>query len=300
MTQAEYIQKWLNGTLSEEELRMFEQTDDYSELTRMDESLQMFKAPPFNADEEYQRLQGKLAGRKARTIHWSLKLAAVITLLISGYVIFFTSNTLVLETGLAQKRTVILPDSSLVILNAESRLEVDEKKWPSEREVLLFGEAFFQVAKGSTFTVITETGEVTVLGTEFNVKDRASYFEVICYEGLVGVLVEPEQVELPRSYVLRRVDGEVTVEKDDFFKFPHLLKNESAFNSTAYAEVLDEFERHFDYEIDPGDTDLKQNFTGRFAHGDMEVALQAITLPLNLSYKIDPQNKKIILSGAVN
>lgn len=300
MTQEEYIKKWLEGSLSEGERKAFERSDDFSSLTRMDKALQMFKAPAYDVDGEYERLKGHVGHRKTRTIHWTLKLAAAIALLISGYFIFFTSDAVILETGIAQKRTIVLPDSSLVILNAKSSLEVDEKNWPAERDVILHGEAFFQVAKGSAFTVITETGQVTVLGTEFNVKDRASYFEVICYEGLVEVSVESEEVKLSPSYVLRSVGGEVTVEQDDFFKFPHLLKNESAFHSIPYNEVLDEFERHFDYEIDPGSTDVEQNFTGRFTHGDMDVALQAITLPLNLNYSVDPQNKKIILSSAIN
>jgi Fe2+-dicitrate sensor, membrane component len=65
-----------------------------------------------------------------------------------------------------------------VNLNSSSQLSYSKNKWDSKREVTLNGEAFFKVSKGSTFDVITLNGKVSVLGTQFNVKQRENYFEV--------------------------------------------------------------------------------------------------------------------------
>ena len=78
-------------------------------------------------------------------------------------------------------------------------LKYASNKWDKKRRVRLEGEAFFKVAKGSTFTVDTKTGSVKVLGTQFNVKNRIGFFEVVCYEGLVGVTVSDYNDETARK-----------------------------------------------------------------------------------------------------
>ena len=66
---------------------------------------------------------------------------------------------------------VELPDGSLVSLNKESSISYSNSFDP--RIVKLTGEAFFSVTEGDNpFQVVTENGEVTVLGTEFNVSSR--------------------------------------------------------------------------------------------------------------------------------
>lgn len=82
---------------------------------------------------------------------------------------------------------VELPDGSSVILNASSTLEYDKASWAENRELTITGEAFFEVEKGSNFTVNTENGSVNVLGTSFNVFNRDNVLEVACYTGKVKV-----------------------------------------------------------------------------------------------------------------
>jgi Fe2+-dicitrate sensor, membrane component len=69
-----------------------------------------------------------------------------------------------------------LPDGSTVWLNALSELEFPVRFSESERTVYLKGEAFFEVAHNPAqpFNVITDGGEVNVLGTAFNVDAYAT------------------------------------------------------------------------------------------------------------------------------
>ncbi|MFZ6050817.1 FecR family protein [Halocola ammonii] len=80
-----------------------------------------------------------------------------------------------------------LPDGSKVILNASSTLEYDKASWNENRELTITGEAFFEVQNGSKFTVKTESGNVSVLGTSFNVFNRNDILEVACFTGKVQV-----------------------------------------------------------------------------------------------------------------
>ncbi len=302
MTEETYIRKWLEGNLTEEELREFEKTELYASLQKMQDGLQAYKAPEFDTESEYARLAARMksgGGKQIRVNWWRMTVgvAAVISLLIVSYVWLFSENIRIVETGIAEKRTVVLPDSSLVILNALSEIRINEGDWQETREVGLKGEAFFQVAKGSDFKVITKEGTVTVLGTQFNVKDRASYYEVICYEGLVSVNSQNHDEKLKPGFLFRSVNGQVLYEENKYYNFPHLLKNESAFFSVPFKEVIEEFERHYAVSVTTRNIDLETSFTGRFTHSDMELALQSVTLPLNLNFELTDNNKRINIIG---
>jgi transmembrane sensor len=71
------------------------------------------------------------------------------------------------------------------------------------------------------------------------------------------------------------------------------LQKESNFKSTSLGFVLAEIENQFDYKIETKDVDLDVLYTGGFTHTDINIALQSVTIPLQLSYKID--GKKITL-----
>ena len=159
----------------------------------------------------------------------------------------------------------------------------------------LEGEAFFKVAKGSSFNVITKSGTVTVYGTQFNVKQRDNYSEVICYEGLVGVTYKSKETKLKPGDSFLIIDGKTIAKEKENRTMPSWLNNESTFKSLPYKTIVAEFERQYDVDITLMNIDSTQLFTGSFTHDNLEIALKSITLPLHLTYS--KTNNTIILKG---
>lgn len=302
MNNEKYIQKWLQGSLEEEESRVFEQTEDYQSLQKLDKALQNFKAPEFDVQAELERLhKSKGSGTKIIQMPWIqplLRVAAVIFMVLLGYFLFFHPALTTIETGIAQKQEFVLPDQSTVILNAGSTLSYVEDEWAEHREVELYGEAYFKVAKGARFDVETASGVITVLGTQFNIKVRDDFFEVICYEGLVAVESGNEKVELPPNHMFRMIGGEVFLDSGIIDNAPSWLIDESTFTSVPYNQVIREFERQYNVSITTKNVDLTQLFTGRFTHNDISLALKSISLPLNLNYEQE-EDQHIVLSGDI-
>ena len=88
-----------------------------------------------------------------------------------------------------ETRTVVLPDQSTVVLNANSSIRY-ARRWAEDkpREVQLSGEAYFSVqhlANHQSFTVYTENLAVAVLGTEFNVQNRRGNTQVTLNTGKI-------------------------------------------------------------------------------------------------------------------
>ena len=300
MTNEEYIAKWLDGTLSEEEKRTFEASEDFKEIEKMLKATQSFKAPDYDVQSELERFNNTKPKRgKVVKVNWVksfIGVAASLLIIAAGYFVFFYESLTTYRALAGEKKEIYLPDSSYVLLNAGSALSYSGESWGEERTVELFGEGYFKVKKGSQFHVKTTTGKVSVLGTEFNVIQRRDYFEVFCYEGKVQVLAAPHTLPLTAGHGFRLADFEVSELTDLKLSAPSWIDGESYFQSVPYAHVVHELELQYNISIQTNNVDLDKLFTGGFTHSDLNLALSSVAIPLNLTVDIiDDSN--IILSG---
>ena len=301
MEKDRFIEKWLSGKLTEAELKEFKKMEDYQLNTRILEEAKHFKASHFSSVNSYEDFKAKTDLKvqktpviKLKTFKMLYRIAALFIISMSVYALFFMNNLTTVKTLASNKTTFELPDASSVTLNAESKASYNEEKWNENREIKLDGEAFFKVAKGSKFDVITESGTISVLGTQFNVKKRENYFEVKCFEGIVSVQSNNQSQKLTKGNTFRIVNGIVRVDTTNL-KQPEWINNKSSFKSVPLNEVLYEFERQYGISINTKKIETDRLFTGGFIHNDLEQALKSITVPLDLSYKKDQQNKIILL-----
>ncbi|WP_372757764.1 FecR family protein [Mariniflexile sp.] len=289
------ILKWLNDELSEAEVAKLKQSEDFETLEKIAFYASQMEVPQIDKHKALEAFKSRnLSKKEPKVIPLNVKtfmrIAAIfVIILTSSYFIFF-NNAKSFETQIAQTQTIILPDASEVILNAASSLKYNKKTWKDKRDLELNGEAFFKVSKGQKFTVNTQVGTIQVLGTQFNVKERANYFEVQCYEGLVAVTYNNKTLKLSKGKSFRVVNGTMEVVDDFNAEIPSWLQNESSFNKIPLSQVVSELERQYDLNISLKDVDDTQLFTGTFTHNDKNIALQAITIPLKLSYKIEGKN----------
>lgn len=290
------IKKWLDNDLNAQELEAFKALEDYDALIKLSNYSKEYKAPEFDTKVTLQTVINTIKTKKKSNTSWLkpiLKIAAVLAICLGSYYYTTTLNTK-FSTQLAQKTNVKLPDHSSVNLNASSKLTFNKKHWNKNREVTLDGEAFFKVAKGSSFNVLTTNGMVTVLGTQFNVKQRQDYFEVTCYEGLVKVTQKKTETKLKPGESFLLLSGKVTKNNTTTTSKPEWLNNISTFKSIPLSKVLAEFERQYDVVIDASNIDTSEIFTGKFSHNNIDIAIKSIINPLQLNYTLT--NKTILLT----
>ncbi|TLF43306.1 FecR family protein [Maribacter aurantiacus] len=291
--QENYLAKWLSNELTEAELEAFKKSEEYATYQRIAETSKELRAPEFDREKAWERLQAsKESQESAKVITLSpfkafLRVAAVIAVLLTGAYFYFNTLDETITTKLAQNREITLPDNSEILLNAESTLSYNEKNWDSKRAIKLDGEAYFKVAKGKKFTVSTSQGTVTVLGTQFNVEDRDSYFEVTCYEGLVRVTFNGEEFQLPAGNSALAIEGTMKKSKVDVNGKPSWVNNESTFKSIPLKFVLAELQRQHNLKITLENIDENQLFTGTFSNSNLDLALKSISTPLKISFKLE-------------
>ena len=256
------------------------------------------EAPKFDMEKALEDIRNQQVPNETKVIRMNparkvLRIAAAVAVIFLVSYFYIDSLDQTVSTQYAERTEVVLPDASEIILNADSEISFSEKKWEQNRNVNLNGEAFFKVAKGKKFTVATESGLITVLGTQFNVENRNNFFEVTCYEGLVSVTYQNKETKLPAGSSFVVINGQIQQPEALNSNVPSWINNESTFKSIPLSYVLDEFERQFNIKVETRNIDLDQLFTGTFSNTNANLALQSISTPSQIKFKLE-ENKVLI------
>jgi ferric-dicitrate binding protein FerR (iron transport regulator) len=306
MKQDELLNKWLNNEISEAELEELKSSPDYASYIKIADAASRLSPPQFNEKEVFSSIISETSFQKQenhdrsvrplRSMKAFLKIAAVFAIFFTGFHLFNTLDTTV-STAVAEKMTIELPDHTEVVLNAQSKLKYNKSDWDENRTITLNGEAYFKVAKGDKFDVMTSQGVVRVLGTQFNVFARDDKFYINCYEGLVSVSVHLKIFELHAGEVLKIENGIVVYQDSSNSDTPSWLLDESYFENATLAMVLKEIERQYPIEITTDNINVERRFTGAFTHKDLDLALKSVCDPLNLAYSIGGNDVTLYAKG---
>lgn len=181
------------------------------------------------------------------------------------------------STRNGETREVILPDGSVVSLNAGSVIIYPEKFSDTERQVYLSGEAVFSVTHSDSvpFTVSTSDLEVSVHGTVFNLDaypESPVTAATLC-EGSISARVKggEENVYLvPNQRLsLRRDGGELSVSPVNASEDTAWLRGDMCFRSENIHSIVRQIERKYGLNVyvTSGKYDSVL-LTAKFVHGE--------------------------------
>ncbi len=276
------LARWLAGAMSDKERQAFESSPDFDAYVRIKNNFDRLQKPHFDADTilenvlKHEKTPVKTIPLYRRT--W-VQAAAVLVFLLGLAVGFTLPESPKAANG--KQFAFELPDHSEVILNAGSNASYRNWNWDSNRSLSLEGEAYFKVAKGSTFTVNTNLGDVQVVGTQFNVKARENRLDVVCYEGKVRVKFKQEEVLLTAGQSIAFGGNAASGKKAVKVTAPQWLQGELVFSQDNLGAIIAEVERHYDVEIALSGGS-GQVFTGSLPGKDLDAVLQVISLTFHL------------------
>lgn len=196
--------------------------------------------------------------------------------------------------------SVALSDGTQVWLNSESQLKypVAFAKGEAREVELLYGEAYFEVSpstlhNGAKFKVATGTQEITVLGTQFNIKayNDEETIQTTLVEGKVQVNVGKESKTLvPREQsIVRPGSNDIGVKEVDVYSATSWKKGIFSFNDMPLEEIMRVLARWYDIEVVFHDPSLKNSsFTGVLRKNQhIDVILESIKTTTNMNYEIN-------------
>lgn len=261
------LYRYFNGQVTPEELHQVRQWQEESEEN---EKLLRRERKLFNAmilvgspeREEDEQVTERV--HEARSFSWKSlgRIAAGIVLVLGlAGILFFanrnTANQLAFQTihvPSGQRVDIVLPDSTHVWLNANTTMTYPLAFMEDRREVIIDGEAYFEVKHNAKcpFTVHTAQMDVTDLGTKFNVEAYSDkgYTETSLMEGKVEIGVGGKQTYvLEPGQKLWVMGGQIkrsTIDDPDTYRWREGLY---CFNNKPVSSIMKDFEKYYGIRI---------------------------------------------------
>lgn len=305
MKEDKLIQDWLSKEVSATDVAEMERLIGFTEKLSVPENKAKAEAWADilgKINEETTDNQVILIPEKQENRKWIVWAVSIAAIFLAGYFgMVQLEKPSVYSTASTNTTSHNLPDNSVVTLNSESSVSVLENRWDTDRKVKLEGEAFFEVEPGSKFTVVTDYGEVTVLGTSFNVYARPTGFEVTCKTGTVKVLYQDQETILTPGYKAYYTEfskpfvqiNSLNVTKVNTDQIGAWREGNFYYDGINLQEVIDEMERQFDIEIEVSANMSGLFYNGYFSKSNLTEALQLVFVPMGLTFEVEGNQVKV-------
>ncbi len=278
-------------------------------------------ASEVNLKNEWNRLLGSIQKEnkpvgKTRIIGKYLQMAAgyAAAVLVGAALVFVFTHTrtlpeqvqggsFIVQTDNSDRSFTQLPDGSRIWLNKGTKIEYNQQFGIRNRNVLLNGEAYFEVAKNKklAFVVKTKSIDVTALGTSFNVNayDDGNEVTTTLYTGKVNVqstltgyktILNPLEVA-----VFSKTKDKITTYVFTGPDKPVWMEPEFRFDMLPLIDISKQLERNYNVVFVYRNQKIKHlKFSGTFDRDEkLDEILRVIKINTNIDYAI--KNDSVII-----
>lgn len=192
---------------------------------------------------------------------------------------------------------VLLPDSTVVCLNARSSLRYPQRFDNNKREVALEGEGYFEVTHQPSCPFIVSLAQgkkVEVLGTKFNIDAYADqpFVATTLVDGRVNFLYETAGKEVRtvlkpgQKIVCEKATNALKFYEVDPFVETAWKDGKLIFDNTPLPEVVHQLEKTFNVHINLRSPRLeKYSFTGTFDEQTLEPILESLEVSSHIHWE---------------
>lgn len=290
------ISEWLEK--NEENKKLFRQASDLYESFVMTAPLNLFET-----EASPERGNGK---SRARRILYTLANVAAVAAVAVG--IWFSmdkrydnklaGSMITLEIPAGHRMDITLEDGTVARLNSGAKLKYPQSFSSSSREVILEGEACFEVTRDERrpFVVSTGAADVEVLGTVFDVYADEEEFSTTLIEGSVKVtsLNDPgKSVTITPDHKVFMHNGALSVEKVDASESILWVDGILDISGTDFGKIVRKIENAYGVKIIVQRTDMPEirYIGGKVRTSDgIDHAMGLLSSMSGFSYTNDRQN----------
>jgi transmembrane sensor len=234
----------------------------------------------------------------------AITLAATLVLAGIAVVYFWRDNAVV--TGVGQQQVRLLRDGTRVVLNTDTRIEVnyDER---ARRVRLIRGEAWFDVSKRPAwpFIVSVDGQEIRALGTSFIVRhDDTQGLSVTLVEGRISVApiartdeasTQAAQILAPGQRLLIARNHPPTLDRPELTRVTAWERGRVEFEDTPLGDAANEMNRYSKTHVAVADAEVAQlRIGGVFRAGDSDEFVRIVTAAFGL--RAERSGDNIVLS----
>ena len=238
------------------------------------------------AGELRMRPAANSAGRRRSSgSRWVAAAGLAACVALAGIVVYYRHGDDVV-TGVGQQQVRLLRDGTRVVLNTDTRIEVDYDA-EVRRVRLIRGEAWFDVSKRPAWPFVVTVGgrEIRALGTSFIVRhDDIQNFSVTLVEGRISVAAAHEaaspdvRILTPGQRLRVSDDRSPIVDRPELARVTAWEHGRVEFDDTPLKDAADEMNRYSTRHVTMADADVARLRVGGVVRaGDSEEFLRIAT-----------------------
>jgi transmembrane sensor len=230
--------------------------------------------------------------RLSRFSPWAATLAATLVLVVITAVYYWRDNALM--TAVGQQQVRVLRDGTRVVLNTDTRIEVNYDEH-MRRVRLVRGEAWFDVSKRPTWPFLVSVGdrEIRALGTSFIVRhDNVLDLSVTLVDGRISVAPvagdgetppRAPQVLIPGQRLVISRHHAPAVDQPELSRVTAWERGRVEFDETPLEDATIEMNRYTTTRVVVQDTEVAQlRIGGVFRAGDSDEFVKIVTAAFGL------------------
>lgn len=267
-----------------------------------------FRRKPSTAsqrDANWSSIEKRINDKQILPIYPMLKpilIAASLILLVVGTYFIVNQNLhsteqyAFVQTGFGEMKKIVLPDSTEVMMNANSTLKIPAV-WADDvqREVWIKGEAWFHVQKKTAtkqnFIVHTPQTNVEVLGTIFNIKNRRDKSVISLEEGSIQLITDKNKVLtkiIPGQVATVTKDKKMSVASDSNVQYRSSWQfNEYHFNHTSISDIAEMIQDNYGYHTVIDEKLITTKFlTGDLTAKSIQDFINVISVAMNVNVEM--------------
>ncbi|WP_335966910.1 FecR family protein [Galbibacter sp. PAP.153] len=260
-------------------------------------------------------------GKLLKNVIWIASAAAIFALVITIYPLIKSTNNpsiltkenmasvIEVATNRGEQKTVLLPDSTIVVLNAESKLVYPSAFNSISRNVEVIGEAYFKVTHNpdKKFTVSTNGIKTIVHGTTFNIRSypEMEFYTVALESGSVAVetldkingkssfFIQPnEKIDIQKNFKKVEINK---YDKVDYFGWKDGVL---VFEDCGLTEFIAKIERWYNVDISVvGNTNGPWKINGMFKKQSIENVMKSLEFARKIKYRMDNNQITIYINN---
>jgi transmembrane sensor len=225
------------------------------------------------------------------------KVAAVLIILLTSGMLsalfYYHKRDIVIDTQFGEVKNIVLPDSSVITLNAHSSIRYNSGWNNSQNRVIwLDGEAYFSIRhkqNNQPFIVHASKIDIEVLGTEFNVSKRNEDIKISLNSGKIKLTNSQDNSQ---PIVMKPGDlVEIISENTKLIKrtvnparYSAWKENKLLFDNTSVEEIIKMLKNTYGWEINVDDTSiLSEKLSGEISTENELKLLNALSKTLEIN-----------------
>lgn len=319
-----YWKKWLKSDPSHPELKRLAKILYRLSFKKVDSSdiAQQLKKLNWQIDQNqlvnFRRFPESVQSQKSGYLKWAIAAGIVLAIAVTGVFKFWEGLNApenkpvykTIATDFGRQSSITLSDGSEIRLNAHSKLRYNPSTFTkSDMEVWLRGEAYFSIVHNPdnhkrNFVVHTTDGDVTVLGTRFNVNTRYQKTQVALIKGSVSIQVRDtvqqkkiEKILLPGE--MAEFSGgrkKVHIQQVDTTRYTAWLNQKLVFDNTPLNDILKDIKQIYGVKVDVREQDLlQQRISGSLVNTNLETLMNGLSKTLDIKV-VQRDEKHLVIS----